>query len=247
MYSELPPLDDVIPTQLAGRNFWSTKTARILAMKSRRRSVPARVPLRGAGQVAHRAQLLESIGRASRAPKQEAERRRRNWTPRSTQRLASLGIEHASTGRVLRGPFPDTSLRFAIQASDADKTTGKVTLSFGAHLPGAPAIFPAPPRRRPPLDVRVRATERRQLYKGAARDKALAEFREQFLMDPPVLAYANVTDDGPTLGLIAIANGSLWFEAATVARMYERVRGRHLRGHRRRARDQGRHPRGIPP
>jgi hypothetical protein len=108
--------------------------------------------------------------------------------------LESLGIEKASNGRTLRGPFPYPDLVFATAHTPAD-AKGMVTLHFGARVVGHAPIFP----------IHI-ALGPHPGWPGAS-------------MHEPTLAYANVTHDGSEIGVVAIANGDMWMEQGRVARM----------------------------
>lgn len=145
---------------------------------------------------------------------QEAEARAKKNDDMVERRLRELGVVHAKDGRTLRGPFPYPDLTFASK-STRDDATGKVAVWFGAHVDGEAPVYP----------IRV------ELGPHPMFDKD-----EEFAMGDAELVYANVTRDGSEVGVVVVAGGTMWYEAADVARMpvatfvlrvYEETAARH--------------------
>ncbi|CAN5763495.1 hypothetical protein BH09MYX1_BH09MYX1_14880 [soil metagenome] len=143
------------------------------------------------------------------------------------RKLQELGIDAAKDGRVLRGPFPYPDIVFATTAAQGAQSSqkGTVALLFGGHVASEPKSTASYPMRievgAHPMYDAMPATERARIAKlpPAERDKAMSDWHAQFGMSPPVLAYVNVTKDGREIGVVAVASGSMWFEAGAVGRM----------------------------
>jgi hypothetical protein len=209
VYAELPPLDE--PTlELSSRFVGFTKDDVYLGYAVSRCDP---CPLAFEFKAISKPPISLSYFFQPGLTEEEFERRQKKNDEAVDIKLAKLGVERAEAGRVLRGPFPDEELRFAV-----DVDAGSNVLLFGAHVPGEPPVYPmhldvgAHPMARavPPQIARL---------KGPEREKALHEFRDEFTMDRPRLAYANVTRDGREIGAVAIAPGAMWYESAVVARM----------------------------
>lgn len=152
-------------------------------------------------------------------PNDVQERRRKAHDADVDRRLTALGVAKVEEGRALRGPFP-ADLRFAVK-STRDDAKGTVTLHFGARASAGPAVYPMRvvlgphPMFEPPKDVRAGMAK----LSEAERARATKDWRDQWPMSDPELAYANVTRDGKEIGVVAVARGSMWFEAGAVLRM----------------------------
>lgn len=157
-------------------------------------------------------------------PADVAEKKRKAEDDAVNRKLASLGVTKIPEGRTLRGPFPYPDLVFSTTSGQTSRP-GTVALMFGAHVASEPAnlaIYPIRIELGPhPMLGAMPAAERARIAKLPADEKAKAqkEWDDQWGMSPPVLAYANVTKDGRELGVVALASGSMWFEAGATARM----------------------------
>jgi hypothetical protein len=136
------------------------------------------------------------------------------------RKVKELGVT-TGTHHPLRGPFPFPDLVFASKA-DRNDVTGKVTLFFGAHVAGYAPVFPmridlGP---SPMFGTKMDASEQARVANlpPEERKKALRDWNANWLLSDPMLMYANVTKDGSDIGIVAVTTGTMWFEAAAVAR-----------------------------
>src|SRR5262249_886035 len=127
----------------------------------------------------------------------ELERRQKKHDAEVEKKLAELGAAKAEDGRVLRGPFPYPDLTSATKTW-RDEGRGKVTLLFGARVGTSAPVYPIRvnlgphPMFKPPKAV----ADGWLKLTPAERAEELSKWHEQFTMDDPILAYANVTKDG---------------------------------------------------
>jgi hypothetical protein len=175
-------------------------------------------------------------------PADVAEKKRKAVDDAVDARLRALGIAKVPAGRTLRGPFPYPDLVFHV--TTVSSQNGTVALLFGAHVSSEPSDLAVHPIRIDigphPMLGSIPKEERARIAKlpPAERAKAQKEWDDQWEMRAPELAYANVTKDGRELGVVAIASGTMWYEAAGSARMetaafaaqiYEEVGLRHAK------------------
>jgi hypothetical protein len=139
-------------------------------------------------------------------------------------KLKELGVEPAKNGRKLRGPFPYADLTFETKTSEGPRP-GWQTRWLGARvvtLPKEPPVFPLRADVAPHMMFDKLPKEEKARIDALPPDekkKALKEWRDQFTMSEPALAYANVTHDGSEIGIVAVSHGSMWYEDGAVARM----------------------------
>jgi hypothetical protein len=111
----------------------------------------------------------------------------------------------------LRGAFPYDDLTFAAKVSPED-ARGVSAVAFGARVSGETPVFPLQlevgphPMRGAPLPKEVRTQKERD------------EWNSQWTMGEPDL-FVDVSADGKDLGLVAMASGSMWYEAAKSTRI----------------------------
>lgn len=165
----------------------------------------------------------------SRLPEKERERRiaalEAGERAAFEKKVAALELVKGPPGRPLSGPFPYEDLRLVYRAS-IDATAGSATLLFGARVDGEEPSFPMRltfhphPMRTltPKLDPKTAASLDAK-GRAAAVEALRAEYRDQFTISEPTLAYADVTRDGSELGIVGVATGTMWWEEAESARM----------------------------
>jgi hypothetical protein len=137
------------------------------------------------------------------------------------RKLRMLDV-HEGNWRKLRGPFPYPDLVFAT-ATDRNDVQGKVSLLFGAHVVGYAPVFPIRVEVGPSPMFGTPMMPSEQARVAALppdeRAKELRAWTNQWLLNDPGVAYANVTHDGSDVGVVAVATGSMWLEMGAVARM----------------------------
>lgn len=217
-YADLPPLD----TAFAERRVGFTRDDQYLGYEiSACDPCPTELAFFGAsdGGTGHRPALPLKYFWDPSLPDHVAEQRRKKNDEEVDRRLSILGIGKAVDGRVLRAALPARDLTFAVKTT-RDDPNGRVTLWFGGRVGNGSPIYPMKielgphPMFDPPADERARISR----LPNDQRVAALQQWRSQFVMQDPILVYANVSKDGKDVGIVAIATGSMWHEAGGVAR-----------------------------
>jgi len=124
------------------------------------------------------------------------------------KQLAALGVEKIDAKPRLRGPFPFPDLAFA-RFVDPAPAIGKSSLLFGARVNGYAPVYP----------IRITLGPHPMFDSPVPAGEDPKEWREQWGVSDPTLAYANVTHDGSEIGVVAMSSGTMWWETAGIARM----------------------------
>ncbi len=225
-YAELPPIDEdgasvILADRIAG---FSSDDKYLGWQISTCDPCPSEFHFRGPGAAPVDLFYHWDPGADGTLPADVAEKRRKAADGAVDARLKSLAADKVEAGRKLRGPFPYPDLIFHVTTGQTSRA-GTVALLFGAHVASEPANLSVHPIRIElgPHEMlgKMSPEERARIAKlpPAERAKAQKDWDDSWGMNPPRLAYANVTKDGRDIGVVAIAGGSMWFETGGSARM----------------------------